>query len=242
MKASLIIIGNEILSGRTQDQNVGFIAQKLGAAGISLCEVRIIPDVVSSITKTLLELSSAHDYVFTTGGIGPTHDDITSKTIAETFGLKYELNEEAYQILLDYYTSLGREINPASKKMAYMPEGVRLLRNSVSGAPGFIIKNIYVLPGVPNIMQAMLEDLIPELNHGPAIKSKNLDILVGESIIADKLEALQNKYPNIDVGSYPYVTSNSHATSVVLTSSDHSALDIAYNELAHELLEYSKVN
>lgn len=241
IRAVVVIIGNEILSGRTQDQNVGFIARRLGSVGISLAEVRIIPDVKSSIVGTIRELISCYDYIFTTGGIGPTHDDITSESVAEALMLKCELHPEASRVIADFYAKLGRVVNPASQKMAYIPENAKLLHNPVSGAPGFTIGNLYVLPGIPHIMQSMLEILLPSLKQGPAIVSQNLDLLVGESIIAAKLETLQIEYPSVDIGSYPYQVDGCHATSVVLRSSDAEALGSAYKKLKQALREYQEV-
>jgi molybdenum cofactor synthesis domain-containing protein len=241
LKAAVVVIGNEILSGRTQDQNLCFIAQKLRSVGITVSEARIIPDVESSIVSTIRELTSGCDYVFTTGGIGPTHDDITSKSVAKALGLKCTLHPEADKIISDFYAKLGKAVNPASQKMAYIPENAKLLRNPVSGAPGFTVGNLYVLPGIPHIMQEMLEILLLSLKRGPAIVSQSLDLLVGESIIAARLEALQTEHSNVDIGSYPYTVDGLHATSVVLTSSDTEALDKVYQKLTYILQEYQRV-
>ena len=235
ISAAILIIGNEILSGRTQDQNVAFIAIKLAKIGIILKEVRVIPDEKSRIIQNTLSLSTTYDYVFTTGGIGPTHDDITSESMSEAFGLEYTLNEEARKMLETSAAKMQKELNKASLKMAYIPKGATLLDNPISGAPGFVIDNVYVLPGVPHIMQAMFEILVNDLKHGASIETKSIDVYVGESLIAKNLEEVQNKYDDVQIGSYPFTKNGAHATSVVLTSSNPLALESAYNEL-RELL------
>lgn len=235
--AAIIVIGNEILSGRTQDQNVQYIALRLGEAGIILNEVRVVPDLYRSIIKTVKELSVSHDYVFTTGGIGPTHDDITTSAIAQAFNTELELNTTALNVMLEFaYKMHKTEVSETNKKMAYIPKGTTLIDNPISGAPGFIIHNVYVLPGIPDIMQAMFNNILPRLKHGPRIKSLTIELNIGESIVADLLEATQNEYPTVSIGSYPFIKEQKYATSVVLTSPDHSALDLAHKKL-QKLLE-----
>lgn len=236
--ASILVIGDEILSGRTQDENVQFIAKSLGSVGIVLSEVRIVPDNLPAIITAIHELSKSYDYVFTTGGIGPTHDDITSEAMAAAFNRPIALNSGALKAMSEYAAKLGKTMNEASKKMAYIPEDAKLLHNSISGAPGFLIENVYVLPGVPYIMRAMFELLIPTLKHGPAIKSYTIRLKVGESIVADILRSAQEKYKEVSIGSYPFVENDRHCTNVVVTSSNHAILEEAYEELEGLLLQF----
>ncbi|MEM6339251.1 MAG: competence/damage-inducible protein A [Pseudomonadota bacterium] len=229
--ASIIIIGNEILSGRTLDVNTQEIAQTLGKKGIIVAETRTIPDIKEMIITHVRELSEKYDYVFTTGGIGPTHDDITAESIAAAFDLPYSRNEEIYQIIKNYYDSIGEKLNPAREKMAYIPEGADLIFNKATMIPGFITRNVYTMAGIPDIMKAMLESTLPKLKNGNVVKSKTIDIMLGESKIADQFSDLQKKYPNIDMGSYPFTKDGQHGTSLVLRSSDYLELDAAYAEL-----------
>lgn len=229
--AAIIIIGNEILSGRTLDINTQYIAQKLSTVGIDLCETRTIPDRHDFIVDTIKPLKEKYTYIFTTGGIGPTHDDITSRAIADLFKVPLELNPDAYKIIHDFYASLKHELNEARIKMAYIPKGGRLIENPISGAPGFVIGNVYVMAGIPGIMQAMLGQILPTLNHGHPIQSKTIDLSIGESIIAKDLAVLQNKYPEIEMGSYPFKINDKHGTSLVLRSVDTTKLEEAYLEL-----------
>lgn len=236
--AAVIIIGNEILSGRTQDKNVGFIAQQLSDLGILLTEVRIIPDVNEVIGGVAKELSAAYDYVFTSGGIGPTHDDITAQSLADVFGLNVERNREAYLRLDNYYKSKGRVLNEASAKMADIPVGCPLIDNSVSAAPGFIVnENIFVFAGVPNILQAMFKAIIPLLSAAQPFVSKTLCLEVGESAVAKELEEVQQHFPVVIMGSYPGITpEGNHMTSIVLRSNNHELLLEAYNMLDNLLV------
>lgn len=239
--AAIIIIGNEILSGRTQDLNIQYIATKLSENGIVLEEVRVIPDVKSSIIETIRALHAKYTYIFTTGGIGPTHDDITSMALAECFGMKLVKNAEAYAGLKAYYASTGRELNAASEKMAYIPEGAKLIDNSATAAPGFIIKNIYVMAGVPYIMQAMMDFVLPTLQSGPTIESRTISLLIGESLIANEMSDIEKKYPNISVGSYPSTMDGKHLTSVVLRSDDIAELDKAFEEFCNVTEHYARL-
>lgn len=229
--ASIIIIGNEILSGRTLDVNTQEIALTLGKKGIIVVETRTIPDIKEMIINHVKELSEKYDYVFTTGGIGPTHDDITAESIAAAFDLPYTRNEEIYQILKNYYDGIGEKLNRAREKMAYIPEGADLIFNKATMIPGFITHNVYTMAGIPEIMKAMLESTLPKLRNGNVVKSKTIDVMLGESKIADQFSDLQNKYPTIDMGSYPFTKDGKHGTSLVLRSSDYSKLNSAYNEL-----------
>ncbi len=236
--ASILIIGNEILSGRTQDLNIQFIAAHLSDTGIHLEEVRIIPDKKEVIINTALELSKKYDYLFTTGGIGPTHDDITSEAVAAAFSRPVEKNMEAYRRIKEGYELKGRKMSPASEKMAMMPTGVTLIDNGVTAAPGFIIENIYVMAGIPEIMQSMFLYILPTLKKGNAIISRQVSILAGESKVAKEFELLQSKYPDIEMGSYPFIHEEDHATALVLRGENPSMLNDAFLELQNMVRAY----
>ena len=230
-RASIIIIGNEILSGRTLDVNTQEIAQTLGKKGIIIVETRTIPDIKEMIITHVRELSEKYDYVFTTGGIGPTHDDITAESIAAAFDLPYSRNEEIYQIIRNYYDIIEEDLDPAREKMAYIPEGADLIFNKATMIPGFVTRNVYTMAGIPDIMKAMLESTLLKLKNGSVVKSKTIDIMLGESKIANQFSDLQKKYPNINMGSYPFIKDGQHGTSLVLSSSDYLKLGAAYAEL-----------
>ena len=204
INAAILIIGNEILSGRTQDKNVTFISNWLNSkCGISVKEVRIIPDEEMIIVKNILHLSKKFNYVFTTGGIGPTHDDITAKSISKAFKVKYEYHEEAYAILEKYYGK--KKFNDGRKKMAKMPRGSKLIYNPSSAAPGFITKNVLSLPGVPSILNSMIENCKRYLVKGLKIHSKTINLFTVESNISKQLSFIQKKYKKfVDIGSYPF--------------------------------------
>jgi len=204
INAAILIIGNEILSGRTQDKNVNFISNWLNSkCGISVKEVRIIPDEEKIIIKNILYLSKKFNYVFTTGGIGPTHDDITAQSISKAFKLKYEYHKEAYAILEKYYGK--KKFNDGRKKMAKMPRGSKLIYNPSSAAPGFITKNVLSLPGVPSILNSMIENCKRYLVKGLKIHSKTINLFTVESNISKQLSLIQNKYKKfVDIGSYPF--------------------------------------
>ena len=204
INAAILIIGNEILSGRTQDKNVTFISNWLNLkCGISVKEVRIIPDEEKIIVKNILHLSKKFNYVFTTGGIGPTHDDITAKSISKAFKVKYEYHEEAYTILEKYYGK--KKFNDGRKKMAKMPRGSKLIYNPSSAAPGFITKNVLSLPGVPSILNSMIENCKRYLVKGLKIHSKTINLFTVESNISKQLSLIQKKYKKfVDIGSYPF--------------------------------------
>lgn len=224
--AALIVIGNEILSGRTQDSNTQWIADKLAGQGIRLSEVRVIPDNEAVIIKTVREMKDGIDYLFTTGGIGPTHDDITSDSIAKAFAVPLEMNSEARQTLLNYYGSEA-ELTPARLKMATVPRGATLIQNPVSAAPGFIIENVFVMAGVPRIMQAMFDDILVQLMPGKPILSNTVTCGLGESRIAQDLEAIQRNYADVEIGSYPHYRSGVLGLSLVLRSTDNDLLHAA---------------
>jgi len=224
VKAAILIIGNEVLSGRTQDLNVSFISQWLNInCGISVNEVRIIPDIEKKIIFNIVDLSKKFNYVFTTGGIGPTHDDITSLSIAKAFKVKYGFNNEAYSILEKYY---GKDdFNEGRKKMAKMPDGSLLIQNPSSAAPGFKIKNVFCLPGVPSILKSMIPNLKKYLKKGLVVISKSININTVESHISLELEKLQNKFlKKVEIGSYPFFKLGKVGVAIVMRSAHKEQL------------------
>ena len=218
VNAGILIIGNEILSGRTQDKNTAFISNWLNSkCGISVKEVRIVPDQEKIIIKNVIELSKRFNYVFTTGGIGPTHDDITAKSISKAFKFKYGYHKEAFQILENYYGVSN--FNDGRKKMAKMPIGAKLIYNPSSAAPGFVIKNVFCLPGVPSILNSMIENCKPYLMTGLKVHSKTLNLFTVESNISRQLSLIQNKYKKfVDIGSYPFFRLGKIGVSIVTRS------------------------
>jgi len=229
--AALIIIGDEVLSGRTKDANTPYVAEKLNDSGVRLKEVRIIPDDAKTIIDTVNEMRAAHNYVFTTGGIGPTHDDITSENVAAAFGVELELNDDAYAELLAYYKDES-EITESRKKMAMIPKGAKLIENPVSGAPGIHIGNVYVMAGVPRIMQAMLDSILLTLTGGAAVISRSVDADLAESLVADGLATIQKKYDTVAIGSYPKYQNGKFGTSLVMRGTDEDVLQSCVNDVA----------
>ncbi len=229
--AAVLIIGNEILSGRTLDTNTQTIASTLEKIGVIIREARTIPDEKQAIIESVLALSQKYDYVFTTGGIGPTHDDITSLAISEAFSVSYVRSETIYKLLEQFYQSRGEQMNKAREKMAFIPEGSTLIKNEVTKVPGFAIKNVYCLAGVPDIMKSMLNSIMPSLKHGNVVRSLSYTVMIGESKIAESFEALQNKYPSVDMGSYPFTKDGTHGTSLVLRATDYVNLEAAFRDL-----------
>jgi molybdenum cofactor synthesis domain-containing protein len=203
--AAILIIGDEILSGRTQDTNTSFLAKWLNEKGIQLKEVRIISDELNTIISSVNLLRKKYDYLFTTGGIGPTHDDITAFAISKVFKKKYEYNKEAYQILQRHYKN--SYFNEARKKMAKMPRGAGLIYNPSSAAPGFYVKNVFTLPGVPRILQSMMSSLEQLIIGGEKVHSATLQAHLPESKIGKDLGKLQNKFKDLSIGSYPFFQS-----------------------------------
>ena len=231
IKASILIIGNEILSGRTQELNVSFISNWLNLkCGIIVGEVRVIPDIENTIVKNVRELSKNFNYVFTTGGIGPTHDDITAKSISKAIKVKYEYHKEAYSILEKYYGKV--KFNDGRKKMAKMPKGSALILNPSSAAPGFKIKNILCLPGVPSILKSMIDNCQTFLVKGSVVFNKSINLLTVESNIANKLGLIQKKYlKNVEIGSYPFFRLGKIGVSIVLRSSEKKELNLCYKDI-----------
>ena len=240
VNAAILIIGNEILSGRTQDKNIAFIANWLNSkCGISVKEVRIIPDEEKIIAKNTLVLSKKFNYVFTTGGIGPTHDDITAQSVSKAFNVKYEYHKEAYNILEKYYGK--KKFNDGRKKMAKMPRDAKLIYNPSSAAPGFIIKNVISLPGVPLILNSMIENCKKYLIKGSKTHSKTLNLYTVESNIAKQLGLIQKKYKkSVDIGSYPFFRLGKIGVSIVTRSNSISKLT-SVNKHLIKLVKFKKI-
>jgi molybdenum cofactor synthesis domain-containing protein len=233
--AALIIIGNEILSGRTQDANLAFLAQALNEIGIQIREVRIVPDAEANIVEALNACRTKYDHVFTTGGIGPTHDDITSACVAKAFGVPFGRNPEAERRLLAYYPP--EKVNPARMKMADTPEGAELIDNPVSVAPGFTIANVHVLPGVPSVLQAMFAGLKSRLSGGAVVRARTITLVCLEGDIALALGRIQTDCPTVEIGSYPFMRQGSFGTSLVLRSTDEAAIKTAADAILAEARE-----
>lgn len=241
--AAVLLIGDEILSGRTKDKNLGFIADYMTALGIDLREARLVPDVEEEIVAALNALRHRYSYVFTTGGIGPTHDDITADAVARAFGVPCEHDPRAVEILHAYFKEMGREPNEARMRMARMPRGASLIDNPVSKAPGFQMGNVFVMAGVPKVMNAMMEDVATRLTRGVPMKSMNVEFRGGEGDAAKPLGEIQKAFPSVVIGSYPFQAPDGFATNLVLRSRDEAALAAAYGEvcrMAQEMTEQGK--
>ena len=235
VNASILIIGNEILSGRTQDTNTSTLATWLNSIGVNVGEVRVIPDVEKTIIDTLNLLRSAYDYVFTTGGIGPTHDDITAQSVSKAFGIKYEIHKEAFKILEAYYKP--GEFNDGRQKMAWMPENANLILNPTSGAPGFNVQNVYSLPGVPSILKSMLGGLTNDIVGGEPIKSLTISLRTVESEIASSLTKVQNNNKDVEIGSYPFFHAGKLGVSIVIRSEDQNKIDYCNSQIVEFIKE-----
>ncbi len=229
MQAALLIIGDEILSGRTQDKNLSYLAEWLNEAGIQMAEARIVLDVRDDIVRAVNELRAKHDYVFTTGGIGPTHDDITAECMAVAFGRELTLHPEAFRRLEEHYGAA--EFSEARQRMAHTPEGADLIDNPVSIAPGFQVENVFVMAGVPKIMQAMLETVRPRLKAGRKIWSKALTIHAPESQMAGVLAEIQESHEGTSLGSYPFFREGKIGTQIVIRSADQGLIEAALSSL-----------
>ena len=223
VNASILIIGNEILSGRTQDTNTSTLATWLNSIGVKVEEVRIIPDIEKTIIDTLNFLRNTYDYVFTTGGIGPTHDDITGQSVAKAFGIKYEIHKEAFKILEKYYQP--GEFNEGRQKMVWMPEKANLIINPTSGAPGFSVENVFCLPGVPSILKSMLGGLTNSIVGGEPILNLTISLRTVESEIASSLTKVQNDNKDVEIGSYPFFHAGKLGVSIVIRSENQSKID-----------------
>ena len=229
VNAAILIIGNEILSGRTQDTNTSTLAKWLNSIGVTVGEVRVIPDIEKTIIDTVNLLRNNYDYVFTTGGIGPTHDDITAESISKAFGLKYEIHQEAFKILEAYYKK--GEFNEGRQKMVWMPQNANLILNPTSGAPGFNIENVFCLPGVPSILKSMLGGLKNRIVGGEPILSKTISLRTVESEIAKSLTQVQENNQDVEIGSYPFFQAGKLGVSIVIRSEDQSKIDSCNSQI-----------
>ena len=229
VNAAILIIGNEILSGRTQDTNTSTLATWLNSIGVKVGEVRVIPDIEKIIIDTINILRKNYDYVFTTGGIGPTHDDITAESISKAFGLKYEIHQEAFKILEAYYKK--GEFNEGRQKMVWMPQNANLILNPTSGAPGFNVENVFCLPGVPSILKSMLGGLKNRIVGGEPILSKTISLRTVESEIAKSLTEVQENNKDVEIGSYPFFQAGKLGVSIVIRSEDQSKIDICNSQI-----------
>ena len=218
--ASMLVIGDELLSGRTQDANMHHLANKLTEIGINLSEARFIRDDAAVIVSNIVELRTKCDYLFTSGGIGPTHDDITTDCVAEAFGRQVSVRPDAFEILKKYYDEKGIELNEARLRMARIPEKAELIENQISGAPGYIIENVYVMAGVPKIFQSMLETVLPNLKKGTPTLSLSIKLYKGEGDIALELEQIVKAFSKLNFGSYPFNENGTHGTNIVIRGKD----------------------
>jgi len=234
VNAAILIIGNEILSGRTQDTNTSTIASWLNSIGVIVQEVRVIPDIEETIIETVNVLKKLHDYVFTTGGIGPTHDDITAQSISKAFSLEYEIHKEAFKILETYYKP--GEFNEGRQKMVWMPKNANLILNPTSGAPGFSVENVFCLPGVPSILKSMLGGLKNKIVGGEPILSHTISLRTLESEIAKSLTNVQDNNKDVEIGSYPFFQAGKLGVSIVIRSEDQSKID----KCGSKILEFVK--
>ena len=225
--AGFLVIGDEILSGRTKDRNIGVLADGLALAGVDLREVRIVGDEEAAIIEALDALRARWTYVFTSGGIGPTHDDITADAVARAFGVPIGIDPRAHRVLSDWYAETGREMNPARERMTRLPQGADLIDNPVSKAPGFRIGNVHVMAGVPAVFAAMLDAVLPTLAGGVPIGVRSLPFPCGEGDIAEALAAIAAAHPAVAIGSYPRLTEGRFTTEIVLKSRDGAALEAA---------------
>ncbi|MDV7339544.1 molybdopterin-binding protein [Terasakiella sp. A23] len=221
--ACILIIGNEVLSGRTKDVNLSFLGTALNELGIQVREARVIPDVADTIVETVNYARKTYDYVFTTGGIGPTHDDITSECVARAFGLDFGHNAQAVAILKSHYKP--EDLNEARLRMARTPKGAILIENPISKAPGYQVENVFVLAGVPKIMRAMFDNLKDRLTGGATVLSQTVTTNLGEGIIAGPLSDIQTRFEDIDIGSYPYFKEGNFGVSLVMRSTDEARID-----------------
>ncbi len=230
--AAMLVIGDEILSGRTRDANMFYLAGELTQHGITLSEVRVVSDDEPSIIAAVNALRASHDHLFTSGGIGPTHDDITADAIARAFGAEITIREDARALLQAHYDRAGLEFNAARQRMARIPTGATLIDNPISTAPGFSLENVHVMAGVPNIFQAMLASLLPTLTGGKPLLSQSLRVNRGEGDIAAPFAALAAGFPELSMGSYPFTQNGVHGTNLVIRGTDAIQIHIAMARLA----------
>ena len=231
--AAMIVIGDEILSGRTRDSNMHYLANELTNHGISLTEVRVVADVPEAIQAAVKAMSEAYDNVFTSGGIGPTHDDITAEAVAAAFDTPIGIRQDAYDLLAAHYARSGREFNDARQRMARIPDGATLIDNPVSIAPGFTIGNVHVMAGVPSVFQAMVASVLPTLTGGAPMLSQSWRIDRGEGEIAGPLSTLAAEFPDLSIGSYPFQENGAYGSNIVIRGTDAGQIDAAMSKLAH---------
>ena len=229
VNAAILIIGNEILSGRTQDTNTRTLATWLNTLGVKIAEVRVVPDEEKRIIETLNILRKENHYVFTSGGIGPTHDDITAASVSKAFGLKYEIHKEAFKILEAYYKP--GEFNEGRQKMVWMPQNAKLILNPTSGAPGFYVENVFCLPGVPSILKSMIGGLKNEILGGEPILSHTISLRTVESEIANSLTNVQEQNKDVEIGSYPFFHAGKLGVSIVIRSENQSKIDESNSQI-----------
>jgi molybdenum cofactor synthesis domain-containing protein len=230
--AAMLVIGDEILSGRTRDSNMHYLAGELTRHGIDLREARMVADDRAAIVAAVNALRAAHDHLFTCGGIGPTHDDITAEAVAAAFGAPIGVRDDARAILQAHYDRQGMELNEARLRMARIPDGAVLIDNPVSAAPGFTIGNVHVMAGVPQVFEAMVASVLPTLTGGAPLLSQSLRINRGEGDIAGPLADLAGRYPALSIGSYPFVRNGVFGANIVIRGSDGALVDAAMTELA----------
>lgn len=233
--AAILVIGDEILSGRTRDINMYHLAQELTKTGIDLAEARMVGDDAAMIQDAVRALAQGYDHVFTSGGIGPTHDDITADAIAAAFGVGIDVREDARDLLRAHYEATGLDLNPARLRMARIPEGAELIENPVSAAPGFSIRNVHVLAGVPEIFEAMVASVLPRLTGGTPLLSQNLRVQRGEGDIAGVLAEIAHDFDDLSIGCYPYQQDGAYCANVVVRGADGARLQAAIARLGREL-------
>lgn len=231
--AAILIIGDEILSGRTRDSNMHYLAGELTKNGITLAEARVVSDDADAIIGAVNALRAAYDNVFTSGGIGPTHDDITAEAVAAAFDTPIGIRQDAYDLLAAHYARSGREFNDARQRMARIPDGATLIDNPVSIAPGFTIGNVHVMAGVPSVFQAMVASVLPTLTGGAPMLSQSWRIDRGEGEIAGPLSTLATEFPDLSIGSYPFQENGAYGSNIVIRGTDAGQIDAAMSKLAH---------
>lgn len=240
--AAIVVIGDEILSGRTKDKNIGYIAEHLTSVGIQLREVRVVRDIQAEIVEAINHLRRRFTYVFTTGGIGPTHDDITADAVAAAFGVGIDVDPRALALLEPHYKSRGVEMTPARLRMARIPKGADLIENKVSVAPGFMIENVITMAGVPSIMQSMLDSVTPRLKTGRKMHMLSLDLSHPEGSVADLFREHQAEFPGVGMGSYPTMRLGRPTTQLVLRSTDAGEVEAAMDSLRIKLIAAGMVD
>ncbi|MBD3679918.1 MAG: competence/damage-inducible protein A [Rhodobacteraceae bacterium] len=236
--AAILVIGDEILSGRTRDANMHYLANELTHRGIALKEVRVVSDDRDAIVAAVNALRTTYDNVFTSGGIGPTHDDITADCIAAAFGVGIDVRDDARAILEKRYSELGHEMNEARLRMARIPDGAALIDNPVSGAPGFSIGNVHVMAGVPQIFQAMVASVLPKLTGGAPLLSQSIRINRAEGEIAGPLSKLASDFPDLSIGSYPFIKDGAYGVNIVIRGAEGAQVDAAVTRLCTEFAEF----